>query len=157
MAFQLQEPYAPRPIRPLAPWENAGWRLKVYGIAYGRDLPRPALVQAAQQIAAQRLPQPAVTPDRYGVGFLGVHDGRGAAFVFVDWWQSENELHHHVYVAPTERPRALEYVTPTGLSACVWDLAVICFERKAWLETVLANPAGPDLDAYLVRCLDADV
>ncbi|HML21399.1 MAG TPA: hypothetical protein PKD09_07125 [Aggregatilinea sp.] len=157
MVFQLQEPYAPRPIRLLDPWAYAGWRLKVYGIAYGRALPRPELVEAAQAVAAQRLPQPAVTGDRYGVGFLGVHDGRGAAFVFVDWWQSENELHHHVYVAPTEQPTALEYVTPSGLSACVWDLAVICFERQAWLETVLANPAGPDLDAYLARCLDADV
>lgn len=39
--------------------------------------------------------------------------------------------------------------------ACVWDLTVIGFERQAWLERALANPAGPGLDAYLARQLDA--
>ena len=30
-------------------------------------------------------------------------------------------------------------------------------ERRAWLEDVLANPAGPDLDLYLGRRFDADI
>jgi hypothetical protein len=34
-----------------------------------------------------------------GVGFLGVHGGRGADFVCIDWWAEENESHHHVYLA----------------------------------------------------------
>ncbi len=32
--------------------------------------------------------------------------------------------------------------------ACVWDLAVMAFEREAWIEFVL-KPAEPDIDAYL--------
>ncbi|HET9529400.1 MAG TPA: isochorismatase [Blastocatellia bacterium] len=155
--LRLEEPYEARPIRFLELWEDAGWRLKVYGIAYRRERPRQELIEAARQAARDRLPRPAVTDSRYGVGFLGIHDGRGANFVFLDWWQDENELHHHVYVSPHDRPQLLEYSTPTGVVACVWDLRVLGFERQAWLDAVLANPNGPDIDDYLARRLDEDV
>jgi hypothetical protein len=155
--MRLAETYAPRPIRPLGTLEHDGWRLKVYGIAYSGETPSTGLTTAAARIATQQLPFPAVFDGRYGVGFLGVHAGRGADFVFVDWWEDENELHHHVFVAPAGELEAFEEKTSTGLAACVWDLAVICFERRAWLETVLANPAGPDLEGYMARRLDAAV
>ena len=35
---------------------------------------------------------------------------------------------------------------PTG---CVWELAIVDFERRAWIEDVLANSPGPDLERYL--------
>jgi hypothetical protein len=31
---------------------------------------------------------------------------------------------------------------------------VVEFERRAWIDDVIANPAGPDLDAYLSRRFD---
>ncbi|MGH9944213.1 MAG: isochorismatase [Pyrinomonadaceae bacterium] len=150
----LREPYEPRPIRYLEEWRGVeGWRLKVYGIAYRRESPRAELVEAAKRLARERLPQPGMTESRYGVGFVGVHDGRGANFVFVDWWADENELHHHVYAGPSGELENLEYITPTGLSACVWDLRVQAHERDAWLEAVLTNPGGPDIEAYMARRL----
>ena len=155
--LKLQEPYQTRPIRFLELWEEAGWKLKVYGIAYRRAFPRPELVQAAKRIAQPHLQQAASPGQGYGVGFLGVHDGRGANFVFLDYWADENELHHHVYISPSDQPAQLEYATPSGLIACVWDLRVLCFERQAWLDTVLANPGGPDLEAYLARHLNEDI
>ncbi|MBX3747035.1 MAG: isochorismatase [Verrucomicrobiae bacterium] len=151
------QPYEPRPIRFLEIWEHAGWRLKVYGIAYRRPAPRPELVQAAMRVAAERLNAIPCCLLHYSVGFLGIHDGRTANFVFVDWWADENELHHHVYISPTNDPEALDYRTPTGLAACVWDLRVIGFERDAWLTTVLRNPTGPDLEEYLRTTLNEDV
>ncbi|MBY7142653.1 hypothetical protein KFZ56_06090 [Virgibacillus sp. NKC19-3] len=70
--------------------------------------------------------------------------------MFVDWWTNENELIHHVYVASHENPTDFEYVTPTGLIACCWDLKVLNFERDSWIEQVLNNPKGPpDIDGYL--------
>jgi hypothetical protein len=56
-----------------------------------------------------------------------------------------------------ERPTELEYAASTAPSACVWDLFVMCFERDAWLDEVLANPGGPNLDGYLHRRFDGDV
>ena len=155
--IELVEPYGPRPVRFLEEWEHAGWRLKVYGISYGRELPRAELVETAKRIASERLPQPAAGCGRYGVGFVGVHDGRGANFVFIDWWADENELHHHVYSGPSAQLSDLNYTTPTGLSVCVWDLKVQSFERDAWVEEVLQNPRGPDVEGYMRRRMSGDV
>ena len=155
--FPLPEPCGLRPIRPLGLLETGGWRIKTYGIAHGRALPRPELVAAAHALAATAFPVPAEGPGRYGVGYLGIHDGRGAAWVFADWWEGENELRHRVFIAPTGQPTALEEHTHTSLTACVWDLRVMCFERGAWLAHCLRNPAGrPELDAYLADTLSED-
>jgi prepilin-type processing-associated H-X9-DG protein len=149
--------YETRPIRFLELWQHSGWRLKVYGIAFGRPTPRPELIEAAKLAAGERLSSVPGSLRHYSVGFLGVHDGRTANFVFVDWWADENELHHHVYVSPADEPTRLAYVTPTGLAACVWDLRVMAFERQAWLDAVLRRSGGPDLHAYLRQTLDEDV
>lgn len=154
--IDLQEAYDVRPIRFLELWRELGWALKVYGIAYRSERPREELVEASKEIARRRLANSTNSHNHYGVGFLGVHDGRGANFVYLDYWADENELHHHVYVSPSEEPASLEYVTPTELMACTWDLRVLSFERVAWVEAVLANPSGPDIDEYLARTLNED-
>lgn len=151
--LQLREPFRPVPVNFLELWEHGAWRLKVYGISYHHQRPPAELLRAAKAVAAERLP---VSPDgdgAHGVGFLGVHEGRDANFVFVDWWAGENELRHHVYRSPANRPGALESVTAAGVGGCVWDLQLLWFERNAWVEKVLANPRGPDLEAYLNKRL----
>jgi hypothetical protein len=42
-------------------------------------------------------------------------------------------------------------------AGCVWELGIIDFERRAWLEDVLMSPDGPDVERYLERHVDADV
>ncbi len=111
---------------------------------------------AAQRVARERLPHPASEDGRYGVGFLGAHDGRDACVAFVDWWANEDELHHHLYVAPADRPGELTPAGPADFTACTWDLAVLAFERNAWLAAVLQNPGGPDLERYLQAQLSGD-
>jgi hypothetical protein len=150
-------PYQPRPTRFLDLWHVDDWRIKLYGIAYGRSQPRPELVAAAQRIASQHLRSLPADLDHYLLGFLGVHDGRTSNFVFLDFWADENELHHHVFESPTDRPDQFTYVTPTGLSACVWDLHLQAFERDAWVIQVLQQSAAPDFDGYLAATLNADV
>ena len=115
------------------------------------------MVDATEQLARVVLPQPPVTEHRYGVGFVGVHDAGSGCYAFVDWWADDNELHHHAFASPGDRPEAMAPVTTEGSIGCVWDLAVIAFEREAWLEAVLCNPCGPDLDRYLAAELHADV
>ena len=152
----LPQVYRSRPIRCTGIWTVDGWRLKRYGIAYDREQPRPELVDAAYRVARSRLPQPAMSDSCYGVGFVGAHDGRDGCVAFVDWWANEDELHHHLYVAPIDRPGELAPAGPTDFTACVWDLAVLAFEREAWLTAVLQNPSGPDLERYLQAQLNAD-
>lgn len=149
--------YRPRPIRFIELLEIEGWRIKLYGAAYSGGAPRPGLVEATRQLARRVLPTPAYGEGRYGVGFACAHDGNGGCFSFVDWWADANELHHEIHTAPEDRPEALAPASREGLTACVWDLALMAFERDAWLDNVLRNPGDPDLDAYLDARLDATV
>jgi len=150
------EPHSPRPVAPLGIWASEGWRLKEYSIAYGRARARHRLVAAAESVVARVLPSPAVTPTRYGVGFLGIHDGRGGNFVFVDWWEQENELHHHVFFSTSDEPAELRPWAPDDPIACVWDLSVVAHERAAWIRHVLAADR-PDIDGYLADVLSGSV
>jgi hypothetical protein len=153
----FSESYAPRTVRFLGLWESRGWRLKAYGIAYDGEVPSTELVRKAESLALRDLPSPAVTEDWYGVGFLGVHQGRGSNLVFLDWWAWENELHHLVYVTDHTRPLDLQRVARGGFHGCVWDLAVVAFERRAWIATALLNPSSPDLEAYLATRFQGSV
>lgn len=155
--FKLVEPYARRPIRFLELWEKDGWRLKTYSLAYQMPLARPHVIDASKTVLWDHLQHVSADKSHYHVGFIGINDGRGAIFSFVDFWADENELHHHVFVAPKNRVDLLAYTTPSGLIACVWDAALIAFERQAWVDTVLSNPTGPDIEAYLSTRMNADV
>jgi hypothetical protein len=104
-------------------------RLKHYGIALHCRVPRPALAAATRRAAEQ------VVPDGAS-GFTIAHDAATAGLGLVYWWANENELHQRVFASPLDDPAALEPVDGTGM-ACVWELEVIDFERRAWLEDVL--------------------
>lgn len=155
-AISLKDTYRTRSVRPLEVWKHAGWTLKVYGIAEAGEHPRSAAITAAKRAATQVLPRPARTEHHYGIGFLGVHDAASGCYTFVDWWADDNELHHHAFVAPASEPDAYKAVSG-GSAACTWDLAVIGFERDAWVRNVLANPEGPHPAQYMDAWLNADV
>lgn len=141
--------YAARTVRFLGLWEHGGWRMKVYGISLGPAPPANRLVASAMDAARTVLGQPAVTSTRYGIGYIGIHEGRGENLVFVDWWGNENEIFHHVFISSPEAPDRLQNVTDGSRIACVWDLAVIEFERRAWIQSVLARPEAPGFEEYL--------
>lgn len=153
----LTEPYKPRPIRYLGLWSLDSWRLKVYGIAYNKSEPSLTLVDSARHIAQERIELSTAHANHYNVGFIGIHEGKTGNFVFIDWWADENELHHHIYTSPSERPQELTYMTPTGLAACTWDLSVMAFEREAWVKSMLKQYPEPDLEAYLNTILNSDI
>jgi hypothetical protein len=156
LAATLEAPYKPRHVRFLRREDVEGWQLKLYGIAVNGQEPWPDFVAATRDLAAQVLPQPPAAEDRYGVGFAIAHDARAVGIALIYWWKSEKEVHQRIYVSPKDDPAAFTQVEnqPAG---CVWELEVVDFERRAWLEDVLSNPAGPDLDAYLERSFARDV
>jgi hypothetical protein len=156
LATALEAPYKPRHVRFIRREDTNGWQLKLYSIALNGKEPDPSFVEATRDLAASILPQPPVADDRYGVALATAHDATSAYIALVYWWQSENELHQRIYVSPKDGPIAFTQVEnqPTG---CVWELAIVDFERRAWIEDVLANPDGPDLQRYLERQLNEDV
>ncbi len=150
-------PYEPRPIRFLELLRVGDWRIKTYGIAHRRSYPASELIAAARAKAIQRLRRRPTRHKAHGAGFLGIHDGRGLNQVFLDLWINENELLHKVYISPKQAPAELRPAPSDYNSVCVWDLYLQAFERRAWVERVLANPDGPDLESYLAARLEAEV
>ena len=148
------QPYAPRAFRLLQLLQIGGWRMKLYGIAWRSELPRPDLVDAAKRIAVDVLSKESA--NNYKVGFIGAHDGRDASFVFVDFWGNENELFHRVFLSRSNDPQQLSPATPADSSVCVWDLRLQNFEREAWIKHVLRKPEAPDFDGYLSERLNED-
>jgi hypothetical protein len=156
--------YRPRHIGFLRLREIAGWQLKFYGIARGGERPRPELVKTAELLAPTALPTPAVHHggddpydiDRYGVGFVIVHEASDYAFALYAWWAGENEIHQRIFSALPTRLGTMR-PHPTRAIGCVWELAVTDFERRAWLGHVLAGDNGPDIEAYLDERFEAQV
>lgn len=154
--MKLHGAYEPRPIRFHGWWEPNGWRLKVYGIAHAADAPDEKLVAAVKSTAEEILPLPAVTDRRYGLGFICAHQGRTSSVAFVDWWENEDELHHKMFIADE---RDLSELRPAGegeLTACSWDLAVMSFERNAWVRHIL-QAREPAAELYLRAHLNQDI
>lgn len=148
--------YRPRRIVPLDLHRADGWRLKRYSLlAEGRDTDE-ALVEAATDAALAFLPRPAAGEGRYGVGFVGVHRGDSYDFVTVAYWTYRTELRLQTFMRPSSASYRLEPIQAGELSMDVWDLALLAFERDAWLATAL-EPDEVDLEAYLTRRLDTDL
>ena len=143
-------PYAPRPVQFCVVAEPRGYRLKQYVIVYDGPF-RGDDFRDGLRLAFEALPAPAVTADRPGVGFAIAHQGNGADYVVLGWWDRENELPLRVFVRP-QTPDGAWRPARGGESVCVWDLEVIWFERQAYVQTVLG---GEDVEAYLAKQLNA--
>jgi hypothetical protein len=132
-------PYQPRSISFLDREE----RLKHYGIGTHEPAPRAELAAATRRVAHEVVPDGAL-------GFTIAHDASTAGLGLVYWWANENELHNRFFAAPLDDPGALAPLEDAGL-ACVWELEIIDFERRAWLEDVLKRA---DEQGYLERALE---
>jgi len=154
MKIALSGPYAAREIRFLELWAPTGWRIKCYGIAHPeRAMPKDIVLGAVKELLLPRLPDPD-DKDHHGVGFLIVHVAREAVFVLLDLWTGENMLRQHLFASELDAQTEFRDLGPSRLMACVWEMRVQGHERQAWIDTVLNNPAGPDLPAYLSRRLN---
>ena len=130
--------------------ENYGdWRLKLYGLAAPDKGVRPELLAVTRELAASSLPR------RRGHTRRRVRDrtrrelpDRARLLV-----AGHNELHQRVFVG---RPDDLSEMLPVELTpaGCVWELGIVEFERRAWIEDVIGNADGPDIDRYMSRRFD---
>ena len=131
--------HEPRTIRFIRRQDLGDWRLKVYGIGTHAPDARPEFVEATVEAARGAL------PDGGGTAFVIAHDAKTAGLGIVYWWANDNEIHGRFFGSPLDDPSALTEFQDTGL-ACVWELEVLDFERRAWLEHVLKRG---DREAYM--------
>ena len=154
MNIDLRGPYVAREIRFLELWSPLGWNIKVYGIAHPeRTMPSASVLKAVKELFVSRLPD-SNDKAHHGAGFVIVHVAREAVFVLLDLWTGENMLRQHLFASELDAQTKFRDLKSSHLMACVWEMRVHGYERQAWLDTVLKNPKGPDLPAYLSRQLN---
>jgi hypothetical protein len=144
-------PYSPRPLSFLSIEEIAGYQLKVYSICYETEPFVRGRFAGAWELAIACLPQPAVTNERPGLGFVILHQGRTGDYLILCWWDRENELPTRIFLNDSGGWRPAR----DGESFCVWDLKVIWFEREAYVGTVLAGRPHGDV-AYLAMVANGE-
>jgi hypothetical protein len=143
-----------RSIAPLGLIDSNGWRVKLYGITQNAHSPSEELLAIAHRLAAQSLPSPARTGERYGLAFVTVHEAALFNQIIVDWWERVNELRHRVFKADPESPTDFREITATGEAFCVWELKVIAHERDAWIEMLRSpKPVEERVESYLASRL----
>lgn len=122
-----------------------GWRIKTYRVS---PTTGAHMLAAARRSAAATLP---VRPDRvgaFGVGFLVVHFTECRLLVQLNWWVRPAELYQRTFAAPADSPKDLAPLDTAAISG-ISELAIAAHEGAAWRRHVIANPAGPDIEAYL--------
>jgi hypothetical protein len=142
LAADLNRTYAPRLAEFVSDERFGPWRCKLYGLADPAKGVRAELLDATRELAGRSLPA-----DGYGAAFAIAHDA-AYPIALVYWWQGVNELHQRSFIG--EEIDALEPVewTPAG---CVYELAIVEFERRAWIEDVIGNANGADVERYFGR------
>ncbi len=141
--------YVERPIEFIEQVSSSGWQIKVYAIsATSLPLPRETVSQAIKH-ALPQLPQPAVTEQRYGVGFLIIHQGMQRNWILLDWWEGEDIMHHKLFSSPLDDPGNITPEPDKSLIACVHELRIVTFESEAWIKTALCGDDKPGFEDYL--------
>jgi len=148
-------PYKKRAFGSLGLWNEGEWAFKVYGINYQAEhapghLVNPTMVAAARTHIQAQLPDLNRRDDHHHTGFVIVHQALGENWLMLHWWIQEaiccEALWKSHEATPTEFGTA-----PKSFMACVWELVVIDFERRAWVDTMLRPDS--DRDAYLATRL----
>ncbi len=152
-------PYAARTIHWIGLYPAVGATLKTYAITRDGAPPAPALLAAARRLADRWLLEPVPrcaaggvdwsACREHGLGTLITHTGRDAHFVLLDCWVGENMLRHHAWAAPLGDVSRFESLAPTGVTMCVWEMAVLQHERDAWLRHMLTATGDTDPAGYL--------
>ncbi len=150
--MELKEKYTPRQIQHLEIFEKSAWRLKTYSILHQDKKLDLELIKAAQNFAVDSLPQPAQNPNRYGLGFINVHQGKSYDFVSIAYWAYDTELKMQNYIRGSSTSYQLE-IASNEISSDIWDIQLISFESSAWIKHILKAPE-PKPENYLNESLN---
>ena len=150
-------PYTPRTVRPLGLLQIDDWRVKVHGLSAtpGGEL-EDAAHEGARKAAEEALPRPGTAGGRYGVGFVIAHRTPDAYSYVVGWWAYGCLLSTAAYSARFSDPADIARA-PARQAGCVWELAVVDHERRAWTRTMLGNKTEGDVEGYLGAVLSGKV
>ncbi len=141
-------PYKKRTYAFLGLWNEGAWALKVYGINHQAErssgqLIDPAIIAAARARVRSHLPEADRAGEHHHTGFVIIHEAIGGDWLLLHWWAQESVCCEALWHSHEESPAAFG-AAPDSFMACVWELVVIDFERRAWVDTVLQHNGHRD-------------
>jgi hypothetical protein len=110
--------------------------------------PEPKTFAAARKVIAAETASLEATP-HIGAGFAILHRGEEANWLLLLWWTDGGTAMRKLWRGELGHGTTFAPVDPLYM-ACVWELGIIDFERKAWMETAMS---GRPLSDYLARTL----
>lgn len=154
----IKTQYQTRPIRFIELYQHQDWKIKIYSISIKNERFSSTHIELAKQQLNEWLKLSKNYPlTTYKIATLIIHEGKEGCFAILNWWIDDNMLQNHVFVATYKNPNHFKLFSDKGIITCVWELAVIWFERNAWVEHVLKQSGQPNFDAYLNSQFNADV
>jgi hypothetical protein len=156
--MKISAPYKTRPIRFLKIHQQDTWKIKIYSISAKTEIADIRYITCAkQQLPGWLKKSTDYSLDTYNIATLMLHEIKDSCFAIINWWTDENMLQHYVYLATNENPISFKPFSNNHIVTCVWEMAVLCFERNAWVQHILKKIDAPDVNAYLAEQLNADV
>jgi uncharacterized protein involved in tolerance to divalent cations len=101
-----------------------------------------AVFDAAKAKIAQTKAEIERTPHQ-GAGFAILHEGEEGRWPMLHWWVAGGIATQKLWRADLA-PGALFVDADPLLMACVWELGLIDFERRAWIDTVMSGKTVSD-------------
>lgn len=135
-----------------------GWRVKVYTITHkaaftANDGLENAITNLPKWLdISKQFPFPT-----HNSAFLIVHEGRDGIWTLLNWWTNGEMLQSRTFFASFAQPNGFTLTPQEGFMACVWEMAVISFERAMWVEYILKKANQPDFTGYWQKYLSKEV
>ncbi len=154
----IKSQYKTRPVRFIDLYHHDGWVIKLYSISVLNQVVSTSNIEMARKHLSAWLTKADLYPlDNYKIATLILHEGKEGCFAIINWWIDESMLQQFVYLAKKETPDRYEIYSDKGIITCVWEMAILWFERNAWVKHILNQNEKPDWQAYLNQQLNADI
>ncbi len=112
-------------------------QLKIYYLTSDKRKSQPVPeTERQRQWLAQGLDEADFNGEHH-IGFAIIHAADDGDYLLISTWCDANMLRHRVFtIGDDGRLQSLE---KTKIIACVWELAVMFYERNCWIEQVMIS------------------
>ena len=147
--------YKPRMVKFENIVEVNNWKVKVYSITNKKQFSAGDILENAISETPKWLENAKILKvPNYSIATLIVHEGIDGVWTLINWWIGGEIMQNFTYHTSLEKPNEFKPLPCDGSMACVWEMSVICHERKAWIKHILKNADTPNFDEYLADVIE---
>jgi hypothetical protein len=137
-------------VEPRAALETDGFAFKWYDIGFAERPLSPELHDEARNLLVNEIASEAIESTGQ-TGFVLLHDCGDVVFLLISTWCGNNELWESVYVKRPELGGSFRPLRVPGdhrPTFCVWEMAAVAHEARAWSRYLVTERSPHDVRAY---------